>query len=205
MTATHRPAPAQPRPAPRPARPVPRPARTPRGTPMIRQAPRGGAIAASRTPTPMSHRLLRLLGLLLPLAACDDGHGPGAAETADTLVVTVGIRGADSTMDYVVTTTQPRLITQVRDEMAQPPHRRSIINGEIRRAIPGENLQWHWAIVPNRWGRMGGVDAFCDGLPTDPEQQLARWVDTVRHFCPTGSYVKDTVWRGILTATPRTR
>lgn len=169
---------------------------------MILQAPPGGAIPVPRPPMPIPRRLVRLLGLLLPLAACDDGQGPRVAETVDTLVVTVGIRGADSTMDYVVTTTQPRLIAQVRDEMARPPHLRSIIKGELRRAIPGENLQWHWAIVPNRWSRMDGVDGLCDALPTDAEQQLARWVDTVRHFCPTASYVKDTVWHGILRAAP---
>lgn len=123
----------------------------------------------------------------------DQPSARGTSVASDTLVVRVGIRGdASGAEDFLVRATRPSLKDSVRAELALPAAERRHVNGVLRRARPGENLGWHWAIETDGWSLAEMSIELCDGRPRMVESDLEAWLRTGR-FCPWASFVRDTL------------
>jgi hypothetical protein len=91
---------------------------------------------------------------------------------------------------FVVMTSDPLVIQMARTQLSLPERERNMhINGVIARGNGGHNLNWSWHFVPNQWTLAEISIELCDGVPQMVEDNLDYWVDTVRQFCPWGSYV----------------
>lgn len=92
------------------------------------------------------------------------------------------------TENFVVYTTDSNLIYKVREELNHPFEMRNrFISGPIAANNGGFNGTWNWHFLPNEWGLVETSMELCDGRPSDVDEYLSYWTDTVGYFCPWGS------------------
>lgn len=87
-------------------------------------------------------------------------------------------------------TNDPRLIDQLRAELAKPAEQRILHpHGALRRDDDhGVNAPWHWSYVEDQWGMAEMSAEVCDGWPSDVEHRLDDWMH-VGSFCPWSSHI----------------
>ena len=65
----------------------------------------------------------------------------------------------------------------------------TIPDGRLNRGAACYNLPWEWHVDPEDIRMVEVADAGCDGLPSQVENDLDYWVDTVGRFCPTSATI----------------
>jgi len=93
-----------------------------------------------------------------------------------------------------------KLITEHQLQMAHDlishPERRRILIGRLAAGDDGYNRDpltkqsWSWHLVPETIQFVELATEVCDGLPSDIENNLPYWIDTVGRFCPWATIVE---------------
>lgn len=119
------------------------------------------------------------------LASCGGGDAP--TQQPQSVTFAFRMRGLPETEEFRIATTSPTLIEQVRSELALPEaQRRRFAAGTLRAGNGGHNLAWSWHLSQPTLAE--AAIELCDGRPSMVEANLAYWLDTVKSFCPWGSY-----------------
>lgn len=126
--------------------------------------------------------------LLASCSGCGDGSPP--FQTAKTFLF--GMRGIpDAEGQFVAVTSDPAVLANLQAQLALPDSDRGLhIHGPIARGSGGHNLSWSWHFIPGEWDMVEVSAESCDGSPKQVEGDIDYWVDTVKVFCPWGSYVQ---------------
>ncbi|HSL69378.1 MAG TPA: hypothetical protein VK864_04010, partial [Longimicrobiales bacterium] len=64
-----------------------------------------------------------------------------------------------------------------------------VISGRIVRGDGGFNTGYSWHLDPATVEVVDLAIEVCDGRPSDLEEDLDYWVDTVKNYCPWGAKV----------------
>jgi hypothetical protein len=119
--------------------------------------------------------------VLLLFSGCDDVDDAGGEIR---FLFEMQAEGLDP-QPFVAVTSRPEVIAEVRAELDKTPAERNRhINGRVLRGNGGHNSPWKWHFDPDEWGLAEASIEVCDGNPTDVENDLDYWVDTVGSFCP---------------------
>lgn len=137
-------------------------------------------------------KLLMFTLAILIAAGCSSSGERGTASSERSFLF--GMR-SDTTgaEDFIAATSDPDVISMVLLELQKADAERTLmINGAIDRGNKG-NKNWSWHFKSEDWALAEISVEECDGLPSDVEQNLDYWVDTVKRFCPWTSFVKEEV------------
>ncbi len=122
-------------------------------------------------------------------AARDNDSGAAARKPSDAVTFRFATRGRRGE-DFVASTSDPAVIGRARQQLALPPTSRGLhVNGLIGRAKARSNLKWSWQYLESRWDLFEVSIVYCNGLPSDVDANLRRWLAEVGQFCPAPSYV----------------
>lgn len=119
------------------------------------------------------------------LVACGGGSGDSQPE-----LVTFAFRmqGLPASEEFRVSTSSPQFIAQARAQLSLPEAQRQLFaSGAIRSGNGGHNLAWNWHLADATLTQ--AAIELCDGRPSMVEANLNYWLNTVKSFCPWGSYV----------------
>jgi hypothetical protein len=131
--------------------------------------------------------------LLLIGAACQEPSSP--SPPGPHMIVRFGYFGdSNGSFDFVARASRPGLLDSVRAELALPVDQRGFLNGPVRAAAEGENLEWRWAFEYDAWHLTDFSAEVCDATPQYLEDHLAEWLSSVGEYCPWSAFVKDTAW-----------
>ena len=153
----------------------------------------------SRSPVTIKHTRrgafrLSIAALLLISLSCEGTSGP-SFPPGPHMVVRFGYVGDSSgSFEFLARASRSELLDSVRAELALPVDQRQFVNGPIRRAAVGENLDWQWAFVFNGWHLTDASAEVCDATPEYLDDNLTDWLDSLGHYCPWSAYVRDTSW-----------
>ncbi|HEY8358201.1 MAG TPA: hypothetical protein VIL30_12140 [Ramlibacter sp.] len=133
---------------------------------------------------------IRLLGLALAaccsLVACGGGNDADSQPEQTTFVFRM--HGMSASEEFRATTASPEVTAQARAQLFLPvAERRMFANGKILAGDGGENPGWNWHFDGFELAEMS--IELCDARPSMVEADLAYWLQTVKQFCPWGSYV----------------
>lgn len=134
-----------------------------------------------------SKRTFTLLAVVVALLVSCSSSG-----TAPELVTYVFQHRTDPGAEgqFVVRTSDPRVIATARQQLKLPPEQRKLhINGLLAAGDGGYNAPWHWRIKDNNWDFAEVSIELCDGRPRYVEDDLDYWVNNVKSFCPWSSFV----------------
>ncbi|MDQ3081928.1 MAG: hypothetical protein M3R07_06915 [Gemmatimonadota bacterium] len=121
--------------------------------------------------------------------ARDNDSGTSARKPSGSVTFRFATRGRLGE-DFVASTTDPVVIGKARQQLALPrTSRRLHVNGYIGRAKGKSNLKWSWQYLESRWDVVEVSFGTCNGLPSDVDANLRRWLAEVGQFCPIASYV----------------
>lgn len=120
------------------------------------------------------------------LAACTH---PPSTESHEHAVVSFVIVQPSHDERFVVRTSDQATIARARAELAKPLEERTLhLHGRLLRGDGGYNEGWSWRV--EEWSLVEMSMELCDGWPSDVEQKLDYWVDSVGSFCPWASRVE---------------
>lgn len=95
--------------------------------------------------------------------------------------------------EFSAVTSDKDVIRLARQQLSLPIEKRDLmINGTIARGNEG-NKSWSWHFVPGKWSLVEVSMELCDGTPEEVENDLPKWVDNVKRFCPWNSYVLEEI------------
>jgi hypothetical protein len=60
----------------------------------------------------------------------------------------------------------------------------TIPDGRLNRGAVCYNLPWEWHVDPEDIRMVEDADARCDGRPSQVDDDLDHWIETVGRFCP---------------------
>jgi hypothetical protein len=129
-------------------------------------------------------KTISLLTLIFLVASCDSDSSDGPPFPMEHRFL-FGMR-FDSTgaQDVIAVTGKPEVISKAMQELKKPVSQRTLfISGAIDRGNSG-NRNWNWHFRLNEWDLVESSIEVCDGRPSDVEQNIDYWVDTVQRFCP---------------------
>jgi hypothetical protein len=99
--------------------------------------------------------------LLLIGAACQEPSSP--SPPGPHMIVRFGYFGdSNGSFDFVARASRPGLLDSVRAELALPVDQRGFLNGPVRAAAEGENLEWRWAFEYDAWHLTDFSAEVCD-------------------------------------------
>ena len=125
-----------------------------------------------------AHALLAVAALIL--AACANTAAEGSREGA---LATFVIVQPSHNERLVVRTSDPTVIA------AKPLAERTLhLHGRLLRGDGGYNEGWSWRV--EEWSLVEMSMELCDGWPSDVEEKLDYWVNSVGSFCPWASRVE---------------
>lgn len=125
-----------------------------------------------------------LLALTPPLLAACGGADPQPSSV--TLVFRM--RNQPATEEFRYLTTAPELIARAREQMSLPADKRTLFAaGSIAAGNGGHNQPWSWHFTSLTLTQVS--IELCDGRPSMVEAGLDYWLNTVKSFCPWGSYL----------------
>ena len=131
-----------------------------------------------------AHALLAAAALIL--AACANAPDEGSREGAPATFVIVQPSHNER---LVVRTSDPTVIAAARAELAKPLAERTLhLHGRLLRGDGGYNEGWSWRV--EEWSLVEMSMELCDGWPSDVEEKLDYWVNSVGSFCPWASRVE---------------
>jgi hypothetical protein len=115
---------------------------------------------------------------LLSIAACDDSSTAPAAQA--TYVVQVGteqfkVRANGTAAAALDARMQAGTI--------------GVISGKLMRGNGGFNAPFSWHLDPASIHAPDLAIEVCDGRPSDIDQDINYWIDTVKQYCPWGAKV----------------
>ena len=125
-----------------------------------------------------------LLGSGALLVACG-----GSGDEDRTAEFVLSFRGQPTTEVFRIRTDAPEFVALAREQLKLPASERRLApNGIVRRGNGGYNAPWSWNLTAPH---LAAVNAEgCDGLPSQVEQDLSYWIDSVGRFCPWSAYVE---------------
>jgi hypothetical protein len=126
------------------------------------------------------------------LSACNDDEDDTGGEEVRFVFEMQG-EGIDP-QPFVAATSRADVIAEVRAELDKAlGERNRHINGRVLRGDGGHNAPWSWHFDPDEWDLAEVSIELCDGNPTDVENDLDYWVDTVMAFCPWSARVVEEI------------
>jgi hypothetical protein len=122
----------------------------------------------------------------LALAAC--AHG-SPTESHENAAVSFTIVQPSHNERFVVRTSDPATIARARAELARPLEERTLhLHGRLLRGDGGYNQGWSWRV--EEWSLVEMSMELCDGWPSDVEEKLDYWLNSVGSFCPWASRIE---------------
>ena len=120
----------------------------------------------------------------LALVACGGGDGPPPEVTTFAF----RMKGGPASEEFRVSTSSQQFILQARAQLSLPEAQRKLFAlGTLRAGNGSHNLAWNWHLSDATLTEV--AIELCDGKPSMVEANLNYWLNTVKSFCPWGSYV----------------
>lgn len=133
-------------------------------------------------------RLFASIAAMASAASCGGDAGVGPPDDRPTVVFVFRLHGQSAAEEFRVASSSPDFIAQARAQLQLPQaQRRLFAIGPIAAGRGGHNVGWSWHLT-----NVSLVEAaveVCDGTPSMVEADLSYWLNTVKSFCPWGSYV----------------
>jgi len=128
-----------------------------------------------------------LVTTLLCLLACSCGGGSDT-ESPPTVTFRMRIHDGASADEFRISTSSTAVVAKARSQLALPESQRTLFaSGAIAAGSGGVNTGWSWHFTDPTLVEV--AIELCDGNPRMVEANLAYWLETVKSFCPWGSYV----------------
>ena len=140
--------------------------------------------------------LSTVLILIMTLSCREDAAQPGSLRFFE-----IGFRSAPSDWrdaSFVVATSNADLLSEIEAELAKPEAERRHVNGLLAAGDAGYNRNqahvFKWHLDPEGWRLAELSIELCDGRPySDVDLEFDYWLNTVKRFCPWGSFIKKEV------------
>jgi hypothetical protein len=134
--------------------------------------------------------------LIMTLSCREDAAQPGSLRFFE-----IGFRSAPSDWrdaSFVVATSNADLLSEIEAELAKPEAERRHVNGLLAAGDAGYNRNqahvFKWHLDPEGWSLAELSIELCDGRPySDVDLEFDYWLNTVKRFCPWGSFIKKEV------------
>lgn len=131
----------------------------------------------------MNMKRIFLLSLLATMI-----HLAGVAQTRYFVCT---IESVSTVENFIIAASDEALLEMADAQLLLPVDQRSkFISGGLAPGNGGFNAPWSWHIPENEWSLVDNSIELCDGRPSDIENNLSYWLDTVKSFCPWGSYIE---------------
>lgn len=133
-------------------------------------------------------RSLASIAAAAAAASCGGDPGIGPPDDRPTVVFVFRLHGQPATEELRVASSSPDFIAQARAQLQLPQaQRRLFAIGPIAAGRGGHNVGWSWHFTDVSLAE--AAVEVCDGTPSMVQADLSYWLNTVKSFCPWGSYV----------------
>lgn len=119
------------------------------------------------------------------------GCGESPSESDPGVVYEVSVEGNQSIETFRIRLEDPQLISEA-EQLLTSGQRRNV-SGTLQRGDGGFNAPYPWHMTPATVGFPEATIELCDGRPSEIAKDLDYWMNTVKQYCPWGSWISHRV------------